>query len=228
LYDVAPALFGKGQLEVRRPSNYSNVNGGTGKSLVSDFFTASFNTRFGQGIDFGGSLDTGRTVIDNCFVVDSPQQLLNCRTVTPFKGQTQLKLYGSYLLPGGFALSGVLQNVSGVEVEANYTVPNAQVAASLGRNLAACGTQPVCTATVTVPLFAPQTQFEPRQTLLDLRLSKIFSVGSRIRLRANFDVYNLLNDSSTLTINNTYGATWLKALALLDGRLIQVGGRLTF
>jgi hypothetical protein len=228
LYDVAPAKFGQGQLEVSRPSNYRNVDGGTGKSLHSDFFTASVTTRFGQGIEFGGSLDTGRTVANNCFVADTPQQLLNCHVVTPFKAQTQIKLYGSYPLPGGFAVSSVLQNVSGVEVEANYAVPNAQVAPSLGRNLAACGMQTLCTASVTVPLVPPQTLFDPRRTLLDLRVSKLFSVGSRMRLRANFDIYNLLNDSSTLTINNTYGATWLKALGLVDGRLIQMGGQLTF
>ena len=228
LYDVAPGKFAQGQVEVQPASLYSNVNGGVGKRKVSDFFTASISTRFGAGIEFGGSLDTGRTVTDNCFVVDSPQQLLNCRVVTPFRGQTQLKLYGSYPLPGGVALSGVLQNVSGVEYEANYAVPNAQVVSSLGRNLAACGAQTVCTATVTVPLITPQTQFEPRRTVLDLRLSKLFSLGSRARLRANFDLYNLLNSSSTLSINSTFGATWLKALSLMDGRLVQVGGQLSF
>jgi hypothetical protein len=107
-------------------------------------------------------------------------------------------------------------------------VSNAQIAPSLGRNLAACGTQTVCTASVTVPLIAPQTLFEPRQTFLDLRVSKFFSLGSRARLRVNLDVYNLLNDSSILAINNTYGPTWLKPLDVMIGRLVQVGGQLTF
>jgi len=228
LYDVVPAKFGQGQLEIRRPSHYSNVHGGNGKRKASDFFTARVNTRFGEGIELGGSLDTGRIVTDACFVVDSPQELFNCRVVTPFKGQTQVKLYGSYVFRGGLAVSGVLQNLSGIPVEANYAVPNAQVAPSLGRNLAACGTREVCTASVTVPLIPPQTQFEPRYTLLDLRVSKLFSLGPRMRLRPNFDIYNLLNDRSTLTINNTYGATWLRPLLLVDGRLIQVGGQLAF
>ena len=71
---------------------------------------ATVTTRFGTGVQFGGGLDTGRTVNDACFVVDSPQELLNCRVVTPFKAQTQLKLFGSYPLPGGIALSGSYQN----------------------------------------------------------------------------------------------------------------------
>jgi hypothetical protein len=49
-----------------------------------------------------------------------------------------------------------------------------------------------------------------------------------MRLRANIDVYNLLNDSSNTTLNNTYGPSWLKPLAMLNGRLVQVGGQLTF
>ena len=78
----------------------------------SDFFTASFTTRFGSGIDLGGSVDTGRTVDDQCFVVDSPGVMVTgtafspntdttingerlCHTVTPFGGQTQIKMTGA-------------------------------------------------------------------------------------------------------------------------------------
>jgi hypothetical protein len=182
----------------------------------------------GQGVEFGGALDTGRTSANSCFVADTPQQLLNCRVVTPFKAQTQIKLYGSYPLPAGVVVSSVFQNLSGVPVNADYTVPNAQVMPSLGRNLAACGTQAVCTASVTVPLVPPQTLFQPRQSLLDVRLSKIFTLRSRVRLRANLDVYNLLNDSSNLSVNNTYGPTWTKPLTIVNGRLVQIGGQLTF
>ncbi len=228
LYDVVPAKFGLGNLLVTRASNY-----GKGKLRISDFFTASINTRFGEGIELGASLDTGRTMEDLCFVVDSPQELLHCRRVMPFRGQTEIKVHGVYPLPGGFAVSGIFENLSGVPYEANYTVRNAEIAPSLGRNLAACGTRTVCTASVTVPLIAPRTEFEPRRSLLDLRLSKVFSVGPRTRLRANFDVYNALNDSSILVINNNYGAFWRQpgggfSGGLVVSRLIQFGGELSF
>jgi hypothetical protein len=151
--------------------------------------------------------------------------------VTPFAGQTQVKVHGSYTFRGGVLVSGVLQNVSGVNYLANYTVANSAIAPSLGRNLAACGTQAVCTATITVPLIEPQTQFEPRRTLLDLRVSKLFSLGSQARLRANLDVYNVLNEASAVTLNNTYGATWRRpqgSPGMTAGRLVQFGGQLTF
>jgi hypothetical protein len=214
---------------VRRASNYDD-----GKSRVSNFFTGSVATRLGAGIELGGSLDTGRIVEDYCFLVDSPQALLNCRVVAPFKGQTQIKAYWSVPLPAAFVVSGVLQNLSGIPYEANYPVPNAQIAPSLGRNLASCGTRVVCTATATVPLIAPQTQFEPRRTQIDLRLTKVFSLGARTRLRANLDLYNLFNDGSVVNANNTYGGSWLQPVGgpftagLMDGRLLQVGGQFTF
>jgi hypothetical protein len=227
LYDVVPGKFGQGNELVARAEHYGN-----GRSREADFFAASVSTRFGSGVELGGGLDTGRIVEDLCFVVDSPQELLNCRVVTPFKAQTQIKMYGSYPLPGEFVVSGTLQNLSGSAYEASYRASNDEIAPSLGRNLAACGTRAVCTATVTVPLIAPQTQFEPRRTVLDLRASKIFTLGARMRLRANLDVYNVLNDGSILTINHNYGASWRLPEGYAGGivapRLFQFGGQLTF
>ncbi len=74
---------------------------------------------------------------DSCFVVDSPQQLLDCHVVTPFEANTQVKLFGSYPLPGDVIASGIFQNVSGPVILASYSATNAQIAPSLGRNLAA-------------------------------------------------------------------------------------------
>jgi hypothetical protein len=232
LYDVAPSKFGQGDLLVTRASNYDN-----GKSRASDYFSASIRTRLRRGVDLGGSVDTGRTVEDNCFVVDSPQQLLNCRFTAPFRGQTTVKVHATSPLPAGFVVSGVIQNVSGTSFDANYAVGNAEIAPSLGRNLAACGTQSPCRATVTVPLVAPWTLFEPRRTQLDLRISRLFSFGGRARLRANVDIYNVFNDASVLEPNSNYGSRWRQPApavggafsgGLMDARLLQLGGQLTF
>jgi hypothetical protein len=233
LYDVVPAKFGQGQIVVRRPSHY-----GDGASRKSDFFTVSINARLESGVDYGASVDTGRSVDDKCFVVDSPAGATYdftspttptyCRVVTPFSAQTQFKAYANYGLPLGFFVSGVFQNQAGIARLATYAATNAEIAPSLGRNLAACGTRVPCAATTNLPLIAPQTQFEPRRNLLDLRVSKQFALGGQRRLRANFDIYNVLNDSSVLSVNNTYGAAWLRPLRILYGRLIQVGGQVSF
>ena len=65
----------------------------------------------------------------------------------------------------------------------------------------------------------------------------MFSLGARARLRANVDLYNVLNDASVLEPNNNYGAVWRQPSpavggafsgGLMDARLVQFGGQLTF
>ena len=160
-------------------------------------------------LQFGGGVDTGRTVTDKCFLVDSPQQqLLNCRVVTPFKGQTQVKLFGSYPLPGRVRRERHVPEPRGPPTRRTTTATNAEIAPSLGRNLAACGTQVVCRATAPVPLVAPNTLYKPRRTQLDLRLSKTFPLPASRQLQANLDVYNVFNSSALLNLNETYGPSW--------------------
>ena len=227
LYDVRPAKFGQGLIRFDRASNF-----GDGKSRTSDFLTLSLNTRLAGGRSLGASLDTGRTVDDLCFVIDSPQSLLNCRVVQPWRGQTQLKVFGNYPLPGGFAFSGVLQNVSGIPYNADWNAPTSEISKSLGRNLSACGTKTVCSATASVPLVAPWTLFEKRRTMVDLRFSKVFPIGNSARLKANFDVYNAFNSAAPLTVVQTYGGAWRLPSGsyggLMNARLVQIGGELSY
>ena len=233
LYDVKPTKFGKVDNFVTKVADYGDP------SRYSDFVGFSVSTRFRGGILLGGGMDTGRTVADTCFVVDSQMELLNCKVVTPFKAQTQFKMNGSYPLPAGLSLAATLQNLSGAEVQANWPAPNKAAAPTLGRNLAACGTRTLatCTATVTVPLVVPQTMWEARRTQFDLRLSKRFTLSSTNRLQVNFDFYNLFNASSVLSSVDTYGSSWLQPVgntnvggnsAILTGRQLQFGGEFTF
>jgi hypothetical protein len=227
LYDLSPAKFGQVNNVVESQNNFGK------RTRVSDFFSGSVESQAGSRLGLGGSVSTGRTVEDNCFVVNSPQQLLNCHLVIPFKAQTLVKVHASYPFPGKLVASGVLQNVSGISYGANWNAPNSAIAPSLGRNLAACGTQAVCAATATVPLIPYMTVFDPRRTQLDLRLSRLFSVGStKLRLRADLDVYNVTNSSAILYANQTYGPQWKQPIGssvvqgFVDGRLVQLSGRL--
>jgi hypothetical protein len=47
-------------------------------------------------------------------------------------------------------------------------------------------------------------------------------------LQGSFDVYNVLNASSILAENTTYGPSWRRPTAVLDARLFKFGGQLTF
>jgi len=250
MYDVNPTKFGQQDNLVVRPANFGD------RSRVSNFFTLAMDARFSR-TNLGASVDTGRTVENNCFVVDAPGLSTYtpavftatfygannattidgkpiCKSESPFRGNTQVKVFGSYSLPYDIVASATLQNLSGIAIEAHAPIANDLIAPSLGRNLAACGTRVPCTATATVPLIAPFAQFEPRRTQLDVRLGKMFDLGGKWRLRANVDVYNILNGNGVIRINNNYGSRWLTPLStavgsgFLEARLVQFGGQLTF
>jgi hypothetical protein len=215
LYDLNPDKFGQVENLVTQSSNFGE------QRRVNDFVTLTLNARFGSGLRLGGGLDTGRTVSDACYVIDSPQQLLYCHVVTPFSAQTQIKMNGSYPLPYDFALSGVLLSLSGPSIDTTYTVTNAQVAPSLGRNLTGANT-------VTVPLHAPQTRFEKRITRFDLRLTKFVRLNSRLRLQANLDAYNVFNVAAITASTSTYGSQYLLPTQVMDGRLVEFSATITF
>ena len=215
LADINPAKFGQVQNLVTLASNYGTFDS------YNDFFNVTLDARLTHRIRLGGGMDTGRSVVDRCFVVDSAQELLNCRVVTPFKAQTQFKLHGIVPLPGDVVASFLFQNLSGPSYDANYSATNADIAPSLGRNLAGN------VQAVTIPLVPPQTLFEDRVSRLDLRLSKVFTVG-RFGVRGNVDAYNVLNANSVRSVLSTYGARWRTPTQILDPRLVEVGGTISF
>jgi hypothetical protein len=239
LYDLSPTKFGQVSNLVTQASHYGD------ERYVNDFINLTVNGRLPRGIRLGGGVDTGRTQggsvsgqmnsgaiwpnPERCFVVNSPQELLYCRVVTPFSAQTDVKVFGSVPLPGDIVVSGSFRNNSGPQILANYTAGKAEIASSLGRNLGACGAAVACSATVSgIPLIAPQTQWEPRTTQLDLRVAKIIKLGSKMRLQANVDLFNALNGSGILTINNTFGSAWRKPLTIVEARLVEFSAQLTF
>jgi hypothetical protein len=73
----------------------------------------------------------------------------------------------------------------------------------------------------------PQTLFEDRVSRLDLRVSKVFKVG-RLRVRGNVDAYNVLNANAVRSVLSTYGARWRTPTQILDPRLVEVGGTISF
>ena len=185
------------------------------------FFNVTFDGRLQNGINLGGGIDTGTSTSQQCFVVDSPQELLYCDVSTPWSAQTQFKLYGSIPLPGDTQVSFTYQNLSGDDFNANLAYSSAVIEESLGCPLSGGA------RTATVPLVAPQTLFEDRITRLDFRLSKLISV-ERFRFRINFDAYNLFNTSSVRSVNSTYGSQWQRPNSIIDPRIIEIGGQIDF
>jgi hypothetical protein len=225
LYDVRPALFGRNDDLARPVADFGEI------TRVYNGVDLTMNARFGQGGALSGGLSFSRTAEDNCVVVDSPQAARDgfCEITPPWSAGTQVKFMVVYPLPYDIQTSAIYQNGPGIPIDANLVVSNAAIAPALGRNLSACpSTTGACNATVTVPLVPARSMFEPRLQQVDLRFSRAFRFGGATVLRANLDVYNVLNASNVLNQNTTYGNAWRTPTQILSGRLLRVGAQFDF
>jgi hypothetical protein len=223
LYNIDPSKFGQVDNFVTFASNFGE------QSETYNGVDVGFTTRLPRGILLSGGWNMGNQIstasydstssTKRCFVVDSPQELYQCAVPVPY--QSRLKLLGSVTLPWSLQLSGTFQSLPGAPIPAIYNVPNAQIAPSLGRNLAGGA------ATAPVALVTPYEVFEDRINQLDLRVAKQIRAG-RTRFQAIVDIYNALNASAVLSSNPTYGPRWSVPTGILDGRLIKIGAQVDF
>lgn len=200
----------------------------------------NINWRMGNGGTVGGGLTWGDAHINDCYVVDDPTQLRFCdRRVDPnsglVRGGLQVKLLGSYPLPGGWTASGSFQSVRGPEIQAVWTsatfnntiqFPNS-TRTSLG-----------ATPSIAVQLIEPGTLFDDRYYQSDLRATKTFGRGNT-RVRLMVDLYNAFNANPVLTRTVPFttldaysppGPTsaWNRPVGILEGRLFKVGAQFDF
>jgi hypothetical protein len=205
---------------------------------------ATLNFRTG-GFTFIGGTSAGQTVADNCDVRARLPELatttagtsafgagLANSTVSPvspychvaFGVQTQFRGLASYELPRiGAQLSTTLQSKPGAMLAANYAVPNAAVASSLGRDLAGNASN------VTVNLLAPGSRYGDRINQLDVRVAKVLRRG-RSRTVLALDIYNSLNSSAGLTYNTAFvpGEPWPRPNTILTPRLFRITAEAEF
>ena len=232
LYDLKPALFGQVDNLITQSSHYGN------QTEVFTGLDVGLSTRLGRGGQIQGGLSTGRTVTDNCFVVDSPQQARPgfCHVSRPWAAATQVKFSVVYPLPWNLQSGAVYQNIPGFPMAATYVASNAEIKPTLGRDLGSCRGAATCNGTVTLGdattggLLPLNSFFEDRIQQLDLRASRIFSWGKN-KLRANFDVYNTFNGSTILNEQTRYSLaanTWGNAIQVMGGRVFKFSAQLEF
>ena len=225
-FDIKPAKYGvPAQPYVTLSSKYGK------QQDYWDGFDATVNARPRPGLFFQGGVSSGRRVEDNCDVitkVDNPSTLY-CHRREPM--MTFVKGYGSYTIPkADVQVSGTYQTKPGPLVEAIYTATNAEVAPSLGRNLA--GNAP----SVDVHLLPPGpytttnggsgTVHGDRLQQVDFRISKLLHFGGT-RARANMDIYNALNSSAVLVQNDTFGS-WQQPTEILIARFYKFSVQFDF
>jgi hypothetical protein len=230
LYDVKPGAFGRPAAGfATRAANFGE------QSEVWNGVDVSFKARPGTGILVQGGTSTQKRSTNNCEIVAqvaaaapperggtlpayNPSQLF-CDVAGTFL--TQLKLIGAYTVPRiDVEVAASLQNLAGPPVTAVYTASNAQVQASLGRSLAGGA------SSVDVDLIEPRSLYGDRINQLDLRVAKIIRFGTT-RLTAGLDVYNVLNSSAVLELNDAFDS-WQQPLSILTARFAKVVLQLNF
>jgi hypothetical protein len=217
----------------------------------------SLNARIRSDLFVTGGFATGNTHFNTCDAfVDNPRTDFGISAavtgsgVAPTPGTglvfnycdfdtswlTQVKTTGSYTLPWQqIQIGGVLQNLPGQQVLANWNITQADAAAgTLGRPLSGGAN-----TSRSVPLVKPGTMYTPRRTQLDLRVSKNFSLNGSRRIQVMADIFNAFNSNAAVgatsnageppaAINTTFGSAWLKPLNILQARYVKFGAQLAF
>jgi len=195
------------------------------RSRVYTGFDATVTARFRNGALLNGGVTSGRTVDNECYVIDNPSPTnaaaigpfdRDCETRPPFRAQ--YKFLWSYPLPGDFQVSGSFQSVPGPEILAQYVVTSAQVS-GLGRALSA--------GSATVNLIEPATLYDERMHQVDFRATKRFRMG-RTRLQVMADLYNALNDNAVIRRTNRVGSIWSRPDQVLEARMFKMGVQMDF
>jgi hypothetical protein len=143
------------------------------------------------------------------------------------------KLSGSYTLPWDVQLGGTYQFTRGVQtggagpsITASWTVTNAVAQQQIGRNWQSSA------ASRTVQLIPEGTDYGKHNlNQLDLKLAKRFTID-RVRLRVDFDLYNVFNSSWPYTVTTTYSTAatsqYLRPTNVLQHRFFKLGGHISF
>jgi len=126
------------------------------------------------------------------------------------------KATGSYDAPWGIRVSPVLRHQSGVNYWRQLVVGSA-AAAAVGA---------IYNGTIWV-----DQDIQNRQdniTVFDVRAEKQINLGSRARVRAFADLFNIMNSSASETVTLTTGPNYLRPSAILAPRTMRIGFRFLF
>jgi hypothetical protein len=177
-------------------------------------FETSLNKRYGN--RWSGSVGFGYTMMTD-FPNGGPKRNPNVpgvddRTLWNFKAS------GSYDAAYGIRISPVLRHQSGSNFARTITV-------TAPASCACTGTSNTGNTHYPEPM---NSNREDNIWVFDVRLERTLNFGSRVRLRAMFDAFNLANSHASETISRATGLSYLKPSAILAPRTARVGFRFIF
>jgi hypothetical protein len=172
------------------------------------------HTRFTNFTVFGG-LTIGSSEGDqDGGDLNNPNVRINNQGAVGFDAPYQFRGGFSYTLPRDVQFSGSIREQSGLPQTRTYPVTTAQV--------------PGLTQVTQNVQVAQRGEFRyPWVNLIDLRVAKVFRFGDR-RFEPTIDVFNVFNNNAVTNAVQTVGSSLGRPSAIVMGRLVRIGGRITF
>jgi hypothetical protein len=178
---------------------------------------ANNSTVFG-GVTIGHRLGSIRNAVPSPGTLandlNNPNVLINSYGYVDNDSTYQLKIAGTYPIPGGIRFSGALQSTTGLPLQRVLTVTTTLVPG-------------LTQVTQAVDLVERGSVRLERMNLLDVRFEKVFKVG-KLELSPVADVYNLLNSNVSTSEVTAVGGSLGRPSAILDGRFMRLGAKLNF
>jgi hypothetical protein len=173
------------------------------------------NTRLPKATLFGG-LTIGKDYGDlDSGDLNNPNNLINNTGFVGFDSTYQVRGGFSYRMPYDLQVAGTVREAAGLPQPRTFTVTTAIV--------------PGLTQVNQSVQVAPRGEFRyPWQNLVDLRLTKIFRLPNGVRFEPTIDVYNIFNNNAVTSAVTAVGSSLGRPSAIVMGRLLRVGGHMTF
>jgi hypothetical protein len=243
--DLKPAVFA---LNLPANSLIRSSSDFGGETNMYQGFDVNLEARFRNGAFFKGGLAATSRTFDNCNLLAAGFDAVN--TAGSFMGteiypdgrkachreygyRPDAKMSGSYTIPWDIQLSGTYQFSRGIQTGgagpsqlANWSMTSAQAQPFTGRAWTGVASR-------IVGLMSEGEDYGKHNlNQLDLKLGKRFNMGSGMRLRVDFDLYNVFNSSWPYTVSNTYSPTatsnWQRPTNALQHRFFKLGANFSF
>jgi hypothetical protein len=208
VYNQLPSTLGQiNLLQKTLPNLYEHYNGvefQVSSRIRKLTVFAGFTIGRDYGTPSGGSAD-----------LNNPNNLINFAGEQNYDETYQFRAQFTYQLPGKIQFSGSLRENSGLPQSRSYTVTQSIVPG-------------LTQVTQSILAAAPGTFRYPWQNLLDLRFSRVFKIRERVGIEPMVDLFNTFNSSAITSEVTTIGPALGRPSNIDMGRLLRLGGRITF
>ncbi len=211
VYNQDPATRGQVRNVLKTVPEFEHVYNGVEFQVNTRMAKATLFAGLTIGRDYGDSENSGDV---NLRDVNNPNVLINNRGAIGFDSPYQIRGGFSYALPADVQISGSIRESSGLPQQRIFVVTTAVV--------------PGLTQVTQNVQVAERGEFRyPWVNLVDLRVTKVFRFGNT-KVEPTVDLYNVFNNNAVTNAVTTIGTSLGRPSAIVMGRLLRLGGRITF